>query len=114
MDWTQIIVAMAALMAVLSTQYVIFKTSVKTRDEVIVAKEKAAEAREEASHAHIAAERSQAMLNGNGRGDLIKMVSNVQDVQTAQGFKLDSVLAWQGRHEARHEREASQRYPDRH
>lgn len=112
MDATAILVAGVTAAPLLSGNYIVYRLLMKTRGEVTDVKDQATIAKQEAEHAHRAAEESQILLRGNGRGDIIKMVTQVQETQSTQGYKLDSVLAWQGRHEARHEREASQRSPD--
>lgn len=112
MDTTAILVGLIAATPLLTGNYVVYRLLNKTRDEVSTVKEQAIVAKEEAAHAHRAADESQTLLRGNGRGDIIKMVTQVQEVQSVQGYKLDSVLSWQGRHEARHEREASRIQPD--
>lgn len=93
MDWTQVIVALCALIAVLATQYVLYN--------------QAREAKDEAKEARKAATASQEIIAGNGRGNVGKMLEDLQDGQALQGHKITSVLAWQGRHEARHDRESA-------
>lgn len=111
MDTTAILVGLIAATPLLTGNYVVYRLLMKTRGEVTEVKDQATVAKDEAAHAHRAAEESQILLRGNGRGDIIKMVTQVQEVQSVQGYKLDSVLSWQGRHEARHERDASRLDP---
>lgn len=122
MDVTPILISAIAAIPLLTGQYFVYRQVVKTRSEVIDVKDNAVVAKREATHAHMAAEASQNMLAGNGDGTITAMVEDikkgqadamiwVKETQTVQNYKLDSVLAWQGRHEARHEREMNQRNP---
>jgi len=49
--------------------------------------------------------KSRNILEGNGRGDVVKMLKTIQDTQTHHGETLISILAWQVTHEQEHKQE---------
>lgn len=100
MDSTPVLVALIAACPLLVGQYLIF-TQTK-------------EGRKQATKAHESAAVAEAIIAGNGRGNVGKMIEDlqdtvvdIQDVQKINTHKITSVLAWQGRHEARHDRETA-------
>lgn len=56
--------------------------------------------------AYKSARKAATIVQGNGRGDVVKMVGDLQDCQKRLEGKVDDVLTWQSHHIDRYHRAA--------